>query len=530
MSSSITSPGVQPIETSPLTISISTAPVHSSTFGAATPSHTRILTKETNLLPSSSTSPTREPSNTRKLEYLGGDRQINISPNFIEQDSSVHSPRGVDEEAIESASDFSDYPAGSTVGIKSPTRSTRSHLSWPPVSVTSPKFLDTGARWKRDSQSSDESVVLAKQYGRKTSEVSRQGEGSQGSPLKDFPVLGRYFTASTGRVKSPAADTQGRNLYISARGGEPPTSPNPTVNSIATQSTTTRAEQNVIVSFLPRFLGVVGSPGLEGDPKSLVEPQMHQDEPLKSAFDDTSSEDGNIGENAQIYQATQGISQRPVLVQQNSNAIIGLNEMLRTSGPSMPPTSSPVRSTSKAAQLLGHKVKILDGVIMAPGSADVPVPLVAPEGTRNGEGSLSTPNEKSVAWAQSPDAWGNPTLSLGDGLRSNSVHRSATLPSRRRNIPMPPPTPAPFRYALQPSDPFPDVRSPSAAPVEPLSLYAMETKLQASLVDLERLKTNLISLRKSIDTLRAPPVGKVTGSQRLLRAFRRRTVGGRGGD
>ncbi|MCJ1470134.1 hypothetical protein MMC07_008779 [Pseudocyphellaria aurata] len=497
------------------------------------------------------------------------------------------SPVGEKSDADDgSISDFSDYPAGSTTGIKSPYLGGRSeHLQTTPTTKTfSSEFGDRGNS-REGSESIDGNSIHLEIYGRrKGGEMSRQSEGNQGEPIQDSPTLGRHFS------KSPTMDSHRKEFSIPKGVGKSPTpaespkplnpSPNLTVNSIATTSTSARAERDLHVPFLPKYLKVLGSPtGMETS-KNCEKPDSNETR-VKSFFSDFSSDDddGTVEETIDMENARLGVVGRPVLVQHGSTTVVGLRDMLR-SGPVpsvIHPLSSvdtPVPSTTKVARLLGHDVTIqTDPISLAartppslhlrssPGPSTAKaaqilghevqfdrtaglrehqesirrnaVPSIEVKENGNGKGSSHSKGDTTASFAydRELERWHNPALNFADGLRSNPVStakvgRSATVPSRREQAAAASYDRAP-PYASAPSAMRPPSRSQLDKAINTDNddyIQVVEGKLHATIEELARVKMELGSLKKMIEEWDALRL-QSSRPNRLFSSLRRKRTG-----
>lgn len=570
-------------------ITTSTSPAKSPTADLVPSSHDECIDKKTNSVPSIHSS--------QILQTVIDDKNSRENPlDSFDKASSVGEKFIADEEAAESISDFSDYPAGSTTGIKSPYLGSRSgHLRTPSTTETFSAEFGGDGRSRNGSESTDVSIMFSEISGRREGiEVSRPRDWNQGTPIQDSPTVGRHCTASK---KSPIIDSHGRQLSISAGDKESPrspnfpmssSSPNPTVSSTATASTSTRAERALRIPFLPRFLKVLGSPtGSEASGK-YDEPEAVKEDRNISVFEDESSDDDDedVEEIMEIHEARLGVVGRPVLVHQSSSTVVGLKEMLR-SGPvssvihppplgsrnnPMPSTTRVARllghevvirtdpvssvaqipppprlrggpgpSTAKAVQILGHEVQARDGIAesrehlrLIAGSAAAPI-----EAKENCDvkGSTTSEREITAAWANDGGlgSWRNPVSNIADGLRSNpvpataKVRRSATVPSRRSRAAAIPQAPAPPLTSNPLTLPRP---SPSHSQLDKTVItdqddyiQAVEEKLHTTMEELGRLKVELSSLKETID---GPEVPRRSKSSRFINCvFQRSTGSGR---
>lgn len=227
-------------------------------------------------------------------------------------------------------------------------------------------------------------------------------------------------------------------------------SPNPTINTIATTSTTAKAEKGLHVPFLPRFLKVRGSSSERAAGRESVDEEAAaataaapgRVEDIKSVFDDYSSDGGEaVGKKeAMAPKSRRGRSKRPMLLQQASNTVIGLREMLRSTGPAGTDQRNPGPSSQeKLARILGDEVRFSQGsnskrsgIIGLPVAHDVVDRGVFPPEV--GGGSIP---EQPVGLGLG--IWQSRVPSLTDGLRSHPIKRSATVPTRRRMVGFAPP-------------------------------------------------------------------------------------------
>lgn len=572
---------VKPKTSRPPTISIS--PAKSPTTDPAPSNHDENIAKESKFLPSS--------QSPKTLQKIGQNNSRENPFNYPDKASFVG---GADDEAAESVSDFTDYPAGSTTGIKSPYFGSRSGYQTPPTTETFSAEFGGNGESRKGSESTDGSIIFSKIYGRKSSEVSRQGDWNQGIPIQDSPTLGSDFTASMRALKSPTTDSHGRQLSVSTGDGKSSrslgspnfprslNSPNPTVNSMATTSTSARAEEGLKVPFLPRILRVLGGTGASPkcDESEAVNEANH-----KSVFEDDSSDDDDediegVMEIQELEQVPRG---RPLLVHQGSSTIVCLKEMLRSGPvpsvihppPSLDSRSTPGPPTTKAARLLGHEVAICTGLsssaphtsppprlrsnpgpstakaaqILGPevqvqdvlaGSREYPAPIAriaaAPievEKYGNRKGSPSSEKKSTVAWANDDGlgSWRAPVLNLADGLRSNpvpataKVRRAATVPSWRKQeaaVPQARAPPLASPTIIIPPPPSHSQLDKAAITDQDHYIQVVEQRLHTTMEELGRLKIELGSLKERID---GPKVPRQSRSSRFLNSvFRRSTA------
>ncbi len=284
--------------------------------------------------------------------------------------------------------DFSDDLAASTRGIKSPYLGTKGEAS-------------QGYGKSRDPHKDLE----------------------EGDPIMDSPTLGTGYAAHKLRSPGPRRPVDNSS----------PTSPNPTVNTIATASTSTRAERNLQVPFLPQNLRLRGN-----DEEMMSEETIKQDgkpgpqEAISFFEDDSSSEE--FPTKATVHKAKQRRFTRPTLVKHGSGSVVlGLKEMLRTTGPTSAEKASG-SSKRKLAKLTGEGIwssKLVNdkraGIVGLP---------------TDEAGNSHTPDSQAKNSAEQPVHLGNRQNSVRnftDGLRSHPVRRSATVPAGRKvTFPSPP--------------------------------------------------------------------------------------------
>ena len=327
------------------------------------------------------------------------------------------------EEAIDSASDFSDYPAGSTVAIKSPTRDNvnKGHFGSPlqasPSSAYSSEAHHTYRKEsaleekpRRASNSTNGSVVVAEAYGTKPSHkpyLQRSPEnflansvsgldsptlGSKITPLPRFGATKEKNSRSTGDVELPnGSSSNDKDVQRKA--------------------------------LLPDYkLEKV----LEKNPRLTGESvELRRLDSLPSVFEDTSDEETYEGGRV-VRNNRRTKFRRPALIKTGSSTIVGLKEMLRLTGP-VGSENNEGPSKAKLAKVLGDDVTMLKGIdakragivgLPATQSADRPI--------------FSGKSIKSDSSHVGPEVWQNPQIAPVDGLRSHPLQRAATVPARRK--------------------------------------------------------------------------------------------------
>lgn len=211
-----------------------------------------------------------------------------------------------------------------------------------------------------------------------------------------------------------------------------PTSPNPTVNTIATVSTSARAERNLNVPFLPSSLWLHGNSVDSTSGEKIKEnTDVESKEPV-SVFEDEST-DEEFPTKATVHKAIQKRFTRPAVVKRGTaSVVVGLKEMLWTTGPRAA-KSKPGPSKGKLAKLTGEDIW-LPKRSNEKRAGVVGLPAAEP-------GDLQTQPSKVKNDAKNPVGMGiqqDSTETVPDGLRSNPVRRAATVPSRKK-VTFPPP-------------------------------------------------------------------------------------------
>lgn len=202
-----------------------------------------------------------------------------------------------------------------------------------------------------------------------------------------------------------------------------PTSPNPTVNTIATASTTTRAERSLHVPFLPESLWLRGR-SLENNARSDENGGLASNE-LVSVFEDESSEEEI--RTPTFHTAIRKRFLQPRVVRRGSSSVVvGLKEMLRTTGPERPKNKRGP-SKEKLAKLTGEKIWFFQRPnAERTGVVGLPAPEVGdrqplPKGLKS---RVKIPVDRGIQQ--------EPVRNLPDGLRSHPIRRAATVPTRKR--------------------------------------------------------------------------------------------------
>lgn len=369
------------------------------------------------------------------IQGSGGDKSERHQVSWYKEDDVDDSSEGVavsvDEAAasLDEVANSSDDVAASTRAMKSPYFSSRGKLhgfpfiahsdsGWSDASKTagSPKLAEEG-EFGTDGGSSDWSGFETgiRDHGagdedKKEAKIKKKLEDNDN--IVDSPTLGTGLVA--------------RELVVPGRGHlaglTSPTSPNPTLNTIATASTSTRAERSLHVPFLPESLWLRGN-SLEN--KRVDENGgFASNEPVSVFEDESSDEEKN---KATLHTAIRKRFQRPRVVKRGSGSVVvGLKEMLRTTGPERP-KYKPGPSKDKLAKLTGEKNWFFQrsnakraGVVGFP----APEPGDRQPLPKSAKNRIKTP----VGWGIQQE----PATGLPDGLRSHPIRRAATVPTRKR--------------------------------------------------------------------------------------------------
>ena len=368
----------------------------------------------------------------------GGDKYDKNQVSWYKEDDIDDTSEGVavsvDEaaESLDEVANSSDDVAASTRAMKSPYFSshgkmhgfpfiTQSDSGWSDASKTagSPKLAEEG-EFGTDGGSSDWSGFDTgiRDHGvgnedKKGATIKKNFEDND--HIADSPTLG------TGLVARELV-VPGLGHLAGGRSPRSPISPNPTVNTIATASTSTRAERSLHVPFLPESLWLRGN-SLEN--KRIDENGgFASNEPVSVFEDESSDEEKN---KATLHTAIRKRFLRPRVVKRGSSSVVvGLKEMLRTTGPERP-KYKPGPSKDKLAKLTGEKNWFFQrsnakraGVVGLPALEPGDRPPL-PNSAKN---RIKTP----VGWGIQQE----PARDLPDGLRSHPIRRAATVPTRKR--------------------------------------------------------------------------------------------------
>lgn len=355
---------------------------------------------------------------------------------------------------------ISNYPEGSTVGIKSPREMTFGFTN-----TNTPIDSQFGTPTKTSDYPEGSSIrALVPRSPRRPSIDSENkvtpNEHDTQSPVINEEEVAQFVTYPEGsfkRIKSPKSPTDTVTSTATTQ----------TIDTFATASTSARTDRSPHVPFLPKILRItqnshpasenplLGSP--QGFPKLRrsqpgywrqggEEPQRgikrtgrHQE--LKEAlaegppprsqsfFDAISSEDEDDGDETVIFGAARTARvNRPQLVEHRSSRLIGkdaLDDEADNPGP----------SRGKAARLLGTNIETLRALEGAPNDLAEELPGDGRLGLASAPLPVLHENEPAGTSVQN-----DPRLNFQNGLRSHPVQRAKTVPVRaKRKVRFPPP-------------------------------------------------------------------------------------------
>lgn len=323
------------------------------------------------------------------------------------------------DEAIESSDAF----AASTKELNSPyVNEPGTRHAFPSVARSDPgsfgasettwtaKLTEEG-EWGTDCGSSDWSAFDTGTYDRGASDAEKK-ETSIKNSKPDSPTLGTGLAAQ-------GLPLPGLGQHI---GGKSPVSPNPTLSTIATASTSTRAERNLHVPFLPESLWLRQNSA--GTTRIDRGPGVESKELVSVFEDETSDEELN---KATFHTAIRKRFARPHIVGRGSSSVvIGLKEMLRTTGPEGP-KNKPGPSKEKAGKCPRKKNRYFQ-LSSSKRAGVVGLPTAEPEDGRPLPDGANNPIRTPVGLGIQQEPVGNPP----DGLRSHPPRRAATAPTRKR--------------------------------------------------------------------------------------------------
>lgn len=318
-----------------------------------------------------------------------------------------------EERAVGSPSECSDDAAVSTRALKSSRSNSGTYIQCSADAY--PKGSRRGRRARiRSVSSSDESVVVTDEYANEESISKRVvNDSKDGLEAEVSTRLGNERSASMKRFTSP-------------------NSPNPTINTIATSSTATRAEKSLYVPFLPKFLRVRGTSTERQTRQSVDETEDERMKEVKPEIQDESSDVDGKNE-ATVHETRRGILRRPLLVQRASNTVLGLKDMLRTTGPA-DTENVPGPPNRKLKKMFGEDPDFSEGSNLK--RADlIGIPLA------HNDDLPTFPQEvgRTVPKPSGLEIWQNPMPTQVDGLRSHPIQRSSTMPTGKRKVGFSPP-------------------------------------------------------------------------------------------
>ena len=368
-----------------------------------------------------------------------------------------------DEIAAKSMSEFSDYPEGSDVGIKSPHPIGATRMEGLKDGPTETFFLDTigpgsfpsfpgsvelmtngsttAIKSRRVSTSEQGNTADGERKVSSDSRISDVNEVSAAVPpivpealvipeaLGDSPTLGRFpMTMIVETPKTSPAKSLVRNWSTKAQ-----RAPSLMDEEVATTPTDTHIDKGRNMQFLSKILG------LKSDKRGKVEKRKSLEikegnllevnaEP-KSFFNPDSSDDE--GESPVVVHAKQASISRPAVVEHSPNRQpTGFRDM-RRGRPRALVENNPGPSRAKAARFLGEDVSVIEemdakraGIVGTPSATDADHQDI--EGT--------------VESAKRSNIWKKPVPNSTDGLRSHPVQPPIPEKSQRRKVsfPLPP--------------------------------------------------------------------------------------------
>ena len=368
------------------------------------------------------------------------------------------------EAAANSMSEFSDYPEGSDVGIKSPPprRATRTNNF--NDDSTGTMFLDTAGpgslRSFPDSVdlTTNGSTTAIKSQRKSTSEqaipadgerkvsgdsrISDVNEVSAAVPpifpealvipeaLGDSPTLGRYpMTMMVEPPKALPTKPLARNWSTKAQ-----RAPSPIEDGLAATPTDKSADKGRNLPFFSELLGLKSeNRGNEGKRKSMdmeVGDLVEVDEAPKSFFNPDSS-DEEVGESPVVVHAKQASITRPAVVDHSPNRqSTGFREMQR-GRQRTPSENNPGPSRAKAIRIVGEDVNVVGKIDVKRGNI-VGTPPAIDADVQDTEGGGES--------AKRLDIWKKPVPNFTDGLRSHPMQPPIPEKSQRRKVsfPLPP--------------------------------------------------------------------------------------------
>ena len=228
----------------------------------------------------------------------------------------------------------------------------------------------------------------------------------QGGQTVDSPTLGTGFVAQRSNFRGLEPPVETRS----------PISPNFTIKTFETASTSTWAERNLHVPFLPEKLWMHGisEEGQQGGGKGVGEPK----EPV-SAFDTDSSEDDIPPQEKTRKAIAKKFLKGGFMKNGSSTIITGLKDKLRASGPGIA-ANKPRPSKSKLTELTGERISPPKPVAIGSAAAKADPHISSDKGKSGDETLVSLEVQQ------------NSSETIPDGLRSHPVRRAATVPTRKK--------------------------------------------------------------------------------------------------
>lgn len=318
-----------------------------------------------------------------------------------------------DERAVGSPSECSDDAAISTRALKSSRSNSGTYIQCSADAYQKGSRRGRRARI-RSVSSSDESIVVTDEYANEESIGKRVvSDSKEGLEAESSTKLGNERSASMKRFTSPD-------------------SPNPTINTIATSSTATRAEKSLYVPFLPRFLRVRGTSTERQARQSVDETEDERMKEVKPEIQDELSDVDSKNE-ATVHETRRGILRRPLLVQRASNTVLGLKDMLRTTGPA-DTENVPGPPNRKLKKMFGEDPNFSEGSnVKRAGLIGIPIAHNDDLRTFSQEVGRTVPKPSGL------EIWQNSMPTQVDGLRSHPIQRSSTMPTGTRKVGFSPP-------------------------------------------------------------------------------------------
>ena len=364
----------------------------------------------------------------------------------------LDAPDFEDEVARKSVSDFSEYPEGSDVGIKSPnpTFERGMMVNGSKNSPAEALFLDmagpgtfpvsaglmtngstTAIKSRRESASEQGTGVPGQRKVSSDSRISDVNEIAAVVPpivpeaLGDSPTLGSFPMTM---MIEPSRVSPTKNMARSWS-TKVQRSPSPMENAVTTTSPDTHARH---VPFFTKLRRLTGERRDRAESRKSTEiKQGNQPEPKeepKSFFNPDSSDDDQ-GESPVIVHAKQASISRPAVVDHSpSRQSKGLKEALRGRQRTLVEIN-PGPSRTKAARFLGEDVHVVQENY-AKRAGVVGTPLATEADTQENRGAFE-PGKRS-------DIWRYPVPSFADGLRSHPVQPPIPEKSSRRKVSFPP--------------------------------------------------------------------------------------------